>query len=128
MTLRRRIAERAEFAARLIETAAYIAAHPELDEIFEDAGPIQLTFAVRSKAEADEVIEAYGARPFWRNGLYMAEWKPGPLEDDEEGKLVSRLMSKLLQGVDGVLVDEAEFEFAAFELHFAPPITIPDVA
>lgn len=119
MTLRQRAAGRAAFAASLIETAVYIASHPELDEILEKAGPIQLTFPVSSKAEADEVIEAYGARPLWRNGAYMAELHLGAPDEDER-----RLLSRLVPGLPADFPGD-EADSPAFELHFAPPITDP---
>jgi hypothetical protein len=119
MTLRQRIAERAEFVAGLMELAMFIARTPELDESLAFAVP-ELTFPVRSKAEADEVIEAYGACPFWRNGQYMAAWNPALAEwsSGAPPELPSWLRSQAPPGFG-----DQPWDCVTFEMHFAPPIT-----
>jgi hypothetical protein len=119
MTLRQRIAERVEFTAGLMELAIFIARTPELDEFLAFAVP-ELTFPVRSKAEADEVIEAYGACPFWRNGEYLATWNPNLAEwpSGAMPKLPSWIRSQAPPGFG-----DRPWDCVTFEMHFVPPIT-----
>jgi hypothetical protein len=69
VTLHSRIKRRLELSAGLTRFAAFIKVNPRLPI----AGPVTQTFPVVSRAEADQVAEAWGARTTWRNGYYMAE-------------------------------------------------------
>jgi hypothetical protein len=122
MSLMQAVARRVEFVAALFDLATLIAEIPDvvdsddiLDAVFE------LTFTVRSKAEADKVIEAYApaARPLWRNGVYMAELEPAKLPQAPGWRRMvpSKLLSKLPSDVDGL-----ECDGVIFEMHFVPPI------
>lgn len=112
MTLRQRIAARNEFIAGLTELALFIDSRPKLAALLQDAVREMMTFWVRSKAEADEVIKAYSARPLWRNGYYMAEWNAGMVE------WPGGVRPQLPLGVS-----ERTGRDFTFELHFAPLIT-----
>ena len=125
MTLRQRAAARTEFIAGLNELAWFIASQPELGALLHDTVREQLmTFPVRSKAEADEVIRALGARALWRNGYYLAEWNAGMVEwpGGVKPQLAPRLASMLPADVP-----ERTADFT-FEVHFAPPIFEHDAA
>ena len=120
MTLRKRLADRVEFAAGIMELATFLIANPKAAELLADATPT-MTFSVASKAEADEIIEAYeGAHPVWRNGYYMAEWTPPPVAPERASAMFRGLSPEL-----GAILNGSPPDVDAFtvELHFAPLIT-----
>lgn len=123
MTLRQSVARRVEFAAGLIDAAVFLCGFP--DE-FVDYVTVEMTFQVRSKAEADEIIEMHSpaARPLWRNGVYMAELEPAklPVPPGWRALLPPGLRSKLPSGY------EERSSGTVFEMHFVPPITEQDAA
>jgi hypothetical protein len=75
MTLRSRVTSRLSYAAGLRRFAALLSVNPDLS--LPDYA--EQTFPVESKAEADQIAEAFGARTLWRNGYYMAEAEFGGL-------------------------------------------------
>ena len=107
MTLRQAVTRRVDLIANLTDAAAFIEGLVERGGIISINIETQLTFQVRSKAEADKVIDEYApaARPLWRNGVYMAELDTAKLpvpRDPQRGEPNRR----------GVIV----------EMHFVPPI------
>jgi hypothetical protein len=69
MTLRRRIAHRVEFSARILDLAALAEANPDFPALPRG----EMEFTVGSRAEADAIAAAWGATAKWRDGYYMAE-------------------------------------------------------
>ena len=84
--------------AGLVDLATFAMERPAFADLLNDhAFVLELTFPVRSKAEADKVIEAYApaARALWRNGVYMAELEPAklPVSPDRRRILPSEVPS-----------------------------------
>jgi hypothetical protein len=109
MTLRQTVARRVELVASLNDAATFIE-KTGTDEDWADV-VVSFTYPVRSKAEADKVIEYWrgAARPLWRNGVYMAELEPARLPTSANRR---RMASGEPERCGGI-----------FELHFVPPIT-----
>lgn len=111
MTLAQSIARHARFVAAFMDTMTLA-----LDENPDwKTFTIEMAHCVRSKAEADKIIERWRGRPLWRNGVYMAEFDPSKLPA-REGVPRPRIL------------DGPRPEGIAWEIHFVPLITEQDAA
>jgi hypothetical protein len=119
MTLRRAVARHVELVAGLSDFAAFLVRHADCAELNDimASSVIELVFQVRSKTEADKVIEAWApaARPLWRNGVYMAVLDPAKLT------VPAARQRTTPPGLASAV--EPERDGAIFEMHFVPPIT-----